>query len=153
MEKNTAECGGKPPKMCSMNPVNSRYRWLSEPNPQDLWHGGMCSIMNAFPVHYNTYVYMCIFRRVSPAFIVLMSLVFTAETVRELIPLYCLEGMRMIRYLSFFSLSLCVYLCYCVSVSVSVTVSQSLSLCLCLSNNQTNTRQDILPRGTWQCHT
>ena len=139
--KNTAKCGGKPPKMCCMNPVNSRYRWLSEPNPQDLWHGGMCSILNAFPVHYNTYVYVCMFRRVSPAFIVLMLLVFTAETVRELIPLYCLAAMRMIRYLFFSvsSLSVCVFLSYCVSVfvsmslSVSVTVSQSLCLCCCVS--------------------
>ena len=82
---------------------------------------GMCSILSAFA---------CVFRRVSLAFIVLMSLVFTAETVRELIPLYCLEAMRMIRYLSFYvslSLYVTVSLSLCLPVSVSATVSMSIN--------------------------
>ena len=86
-------------------------------------------------------LYVCMFRRVSPVFIVLMLLVFTAETVRELIPLYCLAAMRMIRYLSF-SVSLHV------SVSVSVTVSLSLYLsqilCLCQSMNHNVTHRQLL---------
>jgi len=79
---------------------------------------GMCSILSAF---------LCVFRRVSPAFIVLMLLVFTAETVRELIPLYCLEAMRMIRYLSF-SVSLCLCLYVSVSVTVSMSINQSINI-------------------------
>ena len=52
-------CCWKPPEMCCSNPVNSRYRCLSDTIPKI--RGAMCSILSAFLVHYNAYVYMYVY--------------------------------------------------------------------------------------------